>query len=65
MEYTGYIENQEKYFKNGKTLPISKRKKLLKNLKKEILSNEDKIFKALNNDLKKCSYETYLSEIGI
>ena len=42
MEYTSYIENQEKYFKNGKTLPISKRKKLLKNLKKEILSNEDK-----------------------
>ena len=30
MEYTSYIENQEKYFKNGKTLPISKRKKLLK-----------------------------------
>ena len=57
MEYTSYIENQEKYFKNGKTLPISKRKKLLKNLKKEILSNEDKIFRALNNDLRKSNYE--------
>ena len=65
MEFKNYIEDQEKYFKNGETLPISKRKKLLKSLKKEILSNEDKIFKALNNDLKKCSYETYLSEIGI
>ena len=65
MEFSNYIENQEKYFKNGNTLPISKRKKLLKNLKKEILSNEDKIFRALNDDLRKSNYETYLTEIGI
>jgi len=65
MELSHFIQNQEEYFKNGETLPIRKRKKLLKNLKREILSNEDKIFKALNDDLKKCSYETYLTEIGI
>ncbi len=65
MDFSNYIENQENYFRNGNTLPIGKRKKLLKNLKEEILTNEDKIFKALNNDLKKCNYETYLSEIGI
>ena len=65
MDFSNYIENQEIYFRNGNTLPIGKRKKLLKNLKEEILTNEDKIFKALNNDLKKCNYETYLSEIGI
>ena len=65
MNFSKYIENQENYFKSGNTLPISKRKKLLKNLKKEILSNENKIFQALNNDLKKSNYETYLTEIGI
>ena len=65
MDFSNYIENQENYFRNGNTLPISKRKKLLKNLKKEILSNEDKIFQALNNDLRKSNYETYLTEIGI
>ena len=65
MDFSNYIENQENYFRNGNTLPISKREKLLKNLKKEILSNEDKIFQALNNDLRKSNYETYLTEIGI
>ena len=65
MDFSNYIENQENYFRKGNTLPISKRKKLLKNLKKEILSNEDKIFQALNNDLRKSNYETYLTEIGI
>ena len=29
MEFKNYIEDQEKYFKNGETLPISKRKKLV------------------------------------
>ena len=65
MNFSKYIENQESYFKNGNTLPISKRKKLLKNLKKEILSNENKIFQALKDDLRKSNYETYLTEIGI
>ena len=35
MDFSNYIDEQENYFKNGNTLPISKRKKLLKNLKKE------------------------------
>ena len=65
MEFSNYIENQENYFKIGKTLHISKRKKLLRNLKKEILSSENKIFRALNDDLRKSNYETYLTEIGI
>ena len=39
MEFSNYIENQENYFRNGNTLPISKRKKLLKNLKKEIIAS--------------------------
>lgn len=65
MNFSKYIENQENYFKNGNTLPISKRKKLLKNLKKEILSNENKIFQVLKDDLRKSNYETYLTEIGI
>ena len=42
MSLLKFIENQETYFKSGDTLPISKRKRLLKNLKKHILINEKK-----------------------
>ena len=65
MDFSNYIDEQENYFKNGKTLPINKRKKLLKNLKKEILANEKEIFDVLKKDLRKSNYETYLTEIGI
>ena len=65
MDFSNYIDEQENYFKNGDTLPISKRKKLLKNLKKEILANEKEIFDVLKKDLRKSNYETYLTEIGI
>ena len=65
MDFSNYIDEQENYFKNGNTLPISKRKKLLKNLKKEILANEKEIFDVLKKDLRKSNYETYLTEIGI
>ena len=65
MDFSNYINNQEDYFKNGHTLPMSKRKKLLKNLKKEILANEKEIFDVLKKDLRKSNYETYLTEIGI
>ena len=53
MDFSNYIDEQETYFKNGNTLPISKRKKLLKNLKKEILANEKEIFDVLKKDLRK------------
>ena len=36
----------------------------LKNLKKEILINEDNIYNALDLDLKKPRFETYATEIG-
>ena len=65
MSLLKFIENQETYFKSGDTLPISKRKRLLKNLKKHILINEKKIYKALNDDLRKSNFETFVTEIGI
>ena len=36
----------------------------LKNLKKEIIINEDNIYNALDLDLKKPRFETYATEIG-
>ena len=65
MSLLKFIENQETYFKSGDTLPISKRKRLLKNLKRHILINEKKIYKALNDDLRKSNFETFVTEIGI
>ena len=65
MSLLKFIENQETYFKSGDTLPISKRKRLLTNLKKHILINEKKIYKALNDDLRKSNFETFVTEIGI
>ena len=53
------------FFKSKKTLLISYRINSLKKLKRNIIKYEDKIFKALNDDLGKSQAETYFSEISL
>ena len=57
------IDNQKNYFKSKKTLSIDFRIQKLKDLLKEIKSNEKEIELALFNDLGKSSGESYLTEI--
>lgn len=65
MENKELISKQREYFYSGKTLPISERVNNLKKLKQAILSYEDKITKALYEDLHKCQFEAYETEIGV
>lgn len=51
-------------FASGATRPAAFRKQSLMRLRKAIIRNEKLIESALRQDLGKCSYESYMSEIG-
>ncbi|MGK7957121.1 MAG: aldehyde dehydrogenase family protein, partial [Crocosphaera sp.] len=59
------IEEQKIFFSSGKTQSFEFRKKKLEQLKKLIIDHENDIVFALNQDLGKCHFESYLSEIRI
>lgn len=65
MKYKKLISRQREYFYSGKTLPISERVNNLKKLRQAILNYEEKLTKALYEDLHKCQFEAYKTEIGI
>ena len=65
MKNKELISRQREFFHSGKTLPISERVNNLKKLRQAILSYEDKITKALYEDLHKCQFEAYETEIGV
>ncbi len=59
------IEKQRNFFSSGATLPFSFRLASLKKLKAAISENESRILSALNTDLGKSEYESYMCEIGM
>lgn len=59
------FEKQKSFFKTGKTLDINFRLEQLKNLKSVIKAKEEKILDALNKDLRKSSFEGYITEISL
>lgn len=65
MKNRDLIFRQREFFYGGKTLPIEERVNNLKKLKQAILSYEDKITEALYEDLHKCQFEAYETEIGV
>ena len=58
------VEKQREFFNTGKTLDVKFRKAQLKKLKAMILDNQDKIAKALHEDLGRSEMESYLCDIG-
>ena len=58
------IEKQKKFFDSKQTYPYEARLKKLKNLKEAVVRNETLIGEALNEDLKKSPYQSYLAETG-
>ena len=56
---------QKKYFQAGRTKDLEFRLQNLARLKDAIVQNEAAIFKALDDDLSKSTYEGYLSEVGV
>ena len=59
------LSEQQTFFKSQKTKDVAYRIELLKSLKKEILSKEQAIYRALNKDFKKSEFETFISEFGL
>ena len=59
------IEKQREFYNSNITKSIDYRIKSLKKLKEVIIRNEKKIEDALNNDLNKSSFESYMCEIGM
>ncbi|MDO5602852.1 MAG: aldehyde dehydrogenase family protein, partial [Oscillospiraceae bacterium] len=59
------IQDQREWFNRGKTLPLEVRKAALLRLKNELEAQEVHLEEALEKDLGKSPFESYLSEIGL
>ncbi len=64
MDVQTYIAEQRHYFERGLTYPIEFRKKMLEQLKEAIQQREEHILEALQKDLGKSAFESYVTEIG-
>jgi aldehyde dehydrogenase (NAD+) len=59
------VKKQREYFFSGETIPLSFRKKMLKNLSACIKKYNQEILEALHTDLNKSAFEGYVTEISI
>lgn len=59
------VGEQRSYFHTGATLPVSVRVHALNKLKSCIIEKEEKINKAIHQDLGKSAFETYMCETGL
>lgn len=59
------FQQQKRFFNSNKTKPIASRIKALERLRNTIIKYEEKIIKALNQDLGKSDFESYTTEINI
>lgn len=65
MEIETIVKQQRAWFDKGKTRSISWRLGALQTLRREILAHEQEIDAALQKDLKKSPFETYMCETGM
>ncbi|MCI9490793.1 aldehyde dehydrogenase [Lachnospiraceae bacterium 48-42] len=59
------VGEQRSYFHTGATLPVSVRVHALNKLRSCIIEKEEKINKAIHQDLGKSAFETYMCETGL
>ena len=59
------LQARRTYFQSGATLPVSFRKTMLKKLYAAIQSREAEITAALQADLGKPAYESFMCEVGL
>ena len=64
-EIKALIAKQRQYFLTGATLPLPARLEALKKLKNTIRHYEDQIHRAIQADLGKSSFESYMCETGL
>jgi aldehyde dehydrogenase (NAD+) len=65
QEIKDLIQRQRTYFLSGETLDVDVRLKALSRLRKAILQYEDEIHAAIQTDLGKSSFESYMCETGL
>ena len=65
MDSQSLRQQQELFFRSGKTKDIDFRLEALQKLRNSIKENETKIMEALKADLNKSDFESYTTEIGI
>lgn len=58
------VQTQRDYFNSGATLPYATRLKALKTLKSAVAGHEKQFMTALAQDLGKCEFEAWATEIG-
>ncbi len=63
IEIENIYNSQKEFFASGRTKPIEFRVENLTRLKKVLKKYKKEIFNALNSDLKKSSFESYITEI--
>ncbi len=64
-EISAVLEAQRKYYRSGRTLPVSFRKEMLRRLYDCISKREGEILSALHADLGKSSTESFMCEVGL
>lgn len=65
MNIEQIVENQREFFATGKTKEYAFRKEALQKLREAILKNQDLIEEALQQDLHKSEFESYMTEVGM
>ena len=65
QQISAIVSAQRAYFESGKTLCTCNRKKALKKLYDAIVSHEKDLIDALQKDLGKSDFESYMCEIGM
>ena len=64
MNFSEILDKQRVYFATNATKSIEFRKSQLRKFKEVILKNEDKLYKAIQEDFGKSAFETYSTEIS-
>lgn len=65
MEISGIVKKQKEYFKTGETRELKRRIEVLKKLRQAIRMHEERLCRALEEDLGKSGSESYMCEIGL
>ncbi|KAK9508215.1 hypothetical protein O3M35_007928 [Rhynocoris fuscipes] len=64
-KFNHLVETARNAFESGRTRPYEFRKEQLLKLRKMLVDNGPKLANALNDDLRKCKMEAFLTEIGL
>ena len=65
QEMQQMLDRQRAFFHSGATLPVEFRVRMLKKLYAAVKEREEEIARALQADLGKCGFESYMCETGM